>query len=411
MDYSISHPSKHIQAEINLPPSKSISNRALIIQALCQEKVNLFNLSESSDTTSLIKGLENTSKIIDIGDAGTSMRFLTAYLSQKNGEFILTGSERMKERPIKELVNALNTLGAEINYLEKEGYPPLKIKGKTLIGGEVSLSANISSQYISALLLIAPTLEKGLIITVENEILSRPYIKMTLDIMNYFGVKSSWENGKIKVRPQDYKPKNLTVEADWSALAFILEVIALSDSAKVNVNGLLNDSWQGDNYVLELFKKLGLNFEFINKKLHIEKEKIIRENNFDINLKDTPDLAQAYCTTLSGLSLSAEITGLNNLKLKESHRLKALQTELNKIGQNSKYDENSIKLYASKLYPPTTFFESHNDHRMAMCLAPLAMLFDITIQGIEVVNKSYPKFWEDMQKLGFTISPQAHSNN
>ena len=411
MDYSISHPSKHIQAEINLPPSKSISNRALIIQALCQEKFNLFNLSESSDTTSLIKALENTSKTIDVGDAGTSMRFLSAYLSQKKGDFTLTGSERMKERPIKELVDSLKSLGADIQYLEEEGYPPLKIKGKTLIGGEVSLSANISSQYISALLLIAPTLEKGLIINTENEILSRPYIQMTLDMMNYFGVNSSWENSKIIVKPQDYKPKNLTVEADWSALAFILEVIALSDSAKVIVNGLSNDSWQGDNYALKLFKKLGLNFEFKNKKLHLAKEEVKRGYNFDINLLGTPDLSQAYCSALSGLSLSAEITGLNNLKLKESHRLKALQTELNKIGQDSKYNEDSIKLFASELHPPNAIFESHNDHRMAMCLAPLSMLFDITIREIEVVNKSYPHFWEDMKKMGFTISPLTHSNS
>jgi 3-phosphoshikimate 1-carboxyvinyltransferase len=411
MNYTISHPNKIIQAEINLPPSKSISNRALIIQALCQANINLFNLSQSSDTTSLIKALGNTSKTIDIGDAGTSMRFLTAYLSQRKGHFILTGSERMKERPIRELVHSLNSLGADIKYLEKEGYPPLKIKGKTLIGGEVSLSANISSQYISALLLIAPTLEKGLIITIENEILSRPYIQMTLEMMSYFGINSSWKNNKIIVKPQAYKPKSLIVEADWSALAFILEVIALSDSAKVIVNGLSDDSWQGDNYALELFKKLGLNSEFINKKLHLVKKEIKRENNFDANLLDTPDLAQAYCSTLSGLSLSAEITGLNNLKLKESHRLKALQSELNKIGQDSKYNEDSLKLYASELHPPTAIFESHKDHRMAMCIAPLAVLFDVTIKDIEVVNKSYPHFWEDMKKMGFTISPQAHSNN
>ena len=411
MDYRISHASKKIDAEINLPFSKSISNRALIIKALCHSSFEINQLSKSSDTLSLQNALQNTSGTIDIGDAGTSMRFLTAYAATKKGTTILTGSDRMQLRPIKELVTALQTLGAEIEYLGNEGYPPLKIKGNKLIGGEVSLSANISSQYISALLLIAPILEKGLIITIENEILSRPYIQMTLDMMKYFGVHSSWKNGKIIIKPQNYTPKNLTVEADWSALAFILEVIALSDSAKVIVNGLSKDSWQGDIYVLELFKKLRLRFEFKQKKLHIVKEETITENNFDTNLLDTPDLAQAYCCTLSGLSKSVEITGLNNLKLKESHRLKALQSELKKIGQRSEYNENSIKLYASELHPPTSIFESHKDHRMAMCLAPLAMLFDITIKDIEVVNKSYPQFWEDIQSLGFIISPLAHSNN
>lgn len=411
MDFLISHTSKSINADLILPPSKSISNRALIIQALCQSKPKLLNLSQSSDTQSLVQALQTTSKTIDIGDAGTSMRFLTAYLSQQEGSYILTGSDRMKERPIGHLVEALNSIGADINYLEKDGFPPLAINGKALEGGKVDISTSVSSQFVSALLLIAPTLKKGLSLSLKGELLSKPYIKMTLDIMRYFGIQSSWINNTIQVEPQNYVSKDLKVESDWSALAFILKAMSIAKSAQVSISGLSKDSWQGDSYVLNLFEKFGLQYKFKDEKLYLKKLNKGLNGDYNVNLIDTPDLAQAYCCTLSALSKSAKIKGLNNLKLKESHRLKALHMELNKIGQHSRYSEDTIQLESSVLHTPTESFDSHNDHRMAMCLAPFALLFDIKIKNIEVVNKSYPSYWEDLKKMGFTISPLTHSNS
>ena len=411
MDLLISHASKSINADLILPPSKSISNRAIIIQALCKSKLTLFNLSQSSDTQSLVQALQTTSKTIDIGDAGTSMRFITAYLSQHEGSYILTGSDRMKERPIGHLVEALNSIGADINYLEKDGFPPLAINGKALEGGKVDIFTSVSSQFVSALLLIAPTLKKGLSLSLKGEVLSKPYIKMTLDIMRYFGIQSSWTNNTIEVEPQNYVSKDLKVESDWSALAFILQAMSIAKSAQVSISGLLKDSWQGDSYVLNLFEKFGLQYEFKDEKLYLKKLNKGLNGDYNVNLIDTSDLAQAYCCTLSALSKSAKIKGLNNLKLKESHRLKALHVELNKIGQHSRYSENTIQLESSVLHTPTESFDSHNDHRMAMCLAPFALLFDIKIKNVEVVNKSYPSYWEDLKKMGFTISPLTHSNS
>ena len=411
MDFLISHTSKSINADLILPPSKSISNRALIIQALCQSKPKLLNLSKSSDTQSLVQALQTTSKTIDVGDAGTSIRFITAYLSQQEGSYILTGSDRMKERPIGHLVEALNSIGADINYIEKNGFPPLAINGKALEGGKVDISTSVSSQFVSALLLIAPTLKKGLSLSLKGELLSKPYIKMTLDIMRYFGIQSSWTNNTIQVKPQNYVSKDLKVESDWSALAFILQAMSIAKSAQVSISGLSKESWQGDSYVLNLFEKFGLQYEFKDEKLYLKKLNKDLNGDYNVNLIDTPDLAQAYCCTLSALSKSAEIKGLNNLKLKESHRLKALHMELNKIGQHSRYSEDTIQLKSSVLHTPTESFDSHNDHRMAMCLAPFALLFDIKIKNIEVVNKSYPSYWEDLKKMGFTISPLTHSNS
>jgi len=411
MDFLISHTSKSINADLILPPSKSISNRALIIQALCQSKPKLLNLSKSSDTQTLVQALKPNSKTIDVGDAGTSMRFITAYLSQQEGSYILTGSDRMKERPIGHLVEALNSIGADINYLEKEGFPPLAINGKALEGGKVDIFTSVSSQFVSALLLIAPTLKKGLSLSLKGEVLSKPYIKMTLDMMRYFGIQSSWTNNTIEVEPQNYVSKDLKVESDWSALAFILQAMSIAKSAQVSISGLSKDSWQGDSYVLNLFEKFGLQYEFKDEKLYLKKLNKGLNGDYNVNLIDTSDLAQAYCCTLSALSKSAKIKGLNNLKLKESHRLKALHMELNKIGQNNRYSKGTIQLKSSVLHTPTESFDSHNDHRMAMCLAPFALLFDIKIKNIEVVNKSYPSYWEDLKKMGFTISPLTHSNS
>lgn len=234
---------------------------------------------------------------------------------------------------------------------------------------------------------------------------------MTLDIMRYFGVQSSWTNNTIKVEPQNYVSKELKVESDWSALAFILQAMSIAKSAQVNISGLSKDSWQGDSYVLNLFEKFGLQHEFKDNKLYLKKFDKDLNDDYNVNLKNTPDLAQAYCCSLSALSKSATIKGLNNLKIKESHRLKALHIELNKMGQLSHYTEDTMKLKASVLHTPIDSFDSHKDHRMAMCLAPFALLFDVKIKDVEVANKSYPNYWEDLKRMGFTISPLTHSNN
>ena len=283
---------------------KSISNRALIIQALCQSKPKLLNLSQSSDTQSLIKVLQANSKTIDIGDAGTSMRFLTAYLSQQKGSYILTGSDRMKERPIGHLVEALNSIGADINYLEKDGFPPLAINGKAVEGGKVEVSTSVSSQFVSALLLIAPTLKKGLSLSLKGELLSKSYIKMTLNIMRYFGIQSSWTNNTIQVEPQNYRPRDLKVESDWSALAFILQAMSIAKSAQVSISGLSKDSWQGDSYVLNLFEKFGLQHEFKDDKLYLKKFNKDLNSDYNVNLIDTPDLAQAYLYSICIIKIS-----------------------------------------------------------------------------------------------------------
>ena len=234
---------------------------------------------------------------------------------------------------------------------------------------------------------------------------------MTLDIMRYFGIQSTWTNNTIQVEPQNYVSKELKVESDWSALAFILQAMSIAKSAQVSISGLSKDSWQGDSYVLNLFEKFGLQYEFKDEKLYLKKLNKGLNGDYNVNLIDTSDLAQAYCCTLSALSKSAKIKGLNNLKLKESHRLKALHMELNKIGQNNRYSKGTIQLESSVLHTPTESFDSHKDHRMAMCLAPFALLFDIKIKNVEVVNKSYPSYWEDLKKMGFTISPLTHSNS
>lgn len=409
MNYHISHKTKKIDAEINLPKSKSLSNRALIIKALCSESFTIEDLSSSKDTQLLSKALHSQSSTINVGDSGTAFRFLTALLSTKSGEFMLSGSERMKERPIKDLVNALTALGADIEYLEKEGYPPLKIAGKTIEGGKVSIDASISSQFVSALLLIAPSLKKGLEITLLGNVLSKPYISMTLKMMTYFGVDSQWDGNTICVKKQSYVAKDIQIEGDWSALAFLLEILVLSEEGKLKINGLFEESWQGDYKLLEIFKLLGIESKFQNSSLYVSKRKNSEiSKSLDLSLVDYPDLAQAYCCSLVGLSRNATIRGLQNLKYKESHRLAALKKELEKLNQKSEYTDSEIKLQNSKIAAPIQNLETHNDHRMAMCLAPFGILFDVKINDVEVVSKSYPTFWEDLKKMGFIVTALSH---
>ena len=386
MNYKISHPTKVVECEINLPSSKSISNRLLIIQALCMENFKIENLSISDDTINLQKAISSKENTINIGDAGTSFRFLTSYLSiQKGQEFILTGSDRMKERPIKELVSVLRKMGAKIEYLKNEGFPPLKIIGTDLEGGKIEIDGGISSQFITSILLIAPTFQNGINLEIVGELVSKPYVEMTLKLMKEFGIESDWTNNIITINHQKYIPKDYTVEADWSAASFWFEIASLSKRCNIRLNGLQQNSIQGDKRSIEIFNNLGVDSIFENEKLILTKNQTISPFQ-TYNLIETPDLYQPLRCTLFSKNIKADFSGIQTLKDKETDRIISVETELNKL--------NSIKI-----------IDTHNDHRMAMSFAPLCLEFGkLQINDVEVVSKSYPDFWEDLKKAGFTIS-------
>ena len=386
MNCRISHPTNIIECEIDLPSSKSISNRLLIIQALCKDSFNIINIASSDDTIILEQSLKLHDNSIDVGDAGTAFRFLTAYFSIIEGvSLTLTGSIRLKERPIADLVDALRSLGADIQYLDKEGYAPIKIVGRHLLGGEISIKSNISSQFISALLLIAPTLEEGLTIKMSGEIVSASYIEMTLSIMEHFGVDVSWEGDVMHILPQEYIAKDYLVESDWSAAAFWFQIASLSKSTYIKLNGLTEDSIQGDMRVMEIFSNLGVYSYFKNDSLILE-----RNTSFtfprSINLLSTPDIYMSLRSTLFAHNIESKLYGLTTLKHKESDRIKSLEIELAKI--------KSLKR-----------INTYNDHRIAMSLAPLCLRYgEILIQNSSVVSKSYPNFWKDLSKGSFRVS-------
>ena len=390
MNYKISHPTKVVECEIDLPASKSISNRLLIIQALCKQEFVITNLSNSEDTKSLKRALKATSTNIDVGAAGTSFRFLTAYLSTLVGNrFILTGSNRMKERPIKELVNALLELGVEIKYLEKSGFPPLTIIGTNITEKKVSVDGKISSQFISALLLIAPTLKNGIELNISGEIVSKPYIIMTLKLMEEFGIYHTWQENTIEIKPQKYSAKDYNIEADWSAASFWYEIAALSISCNIRLNGLIENSIQGDKKVTDLFENLGVQTKFKNRSIILTKkaENIISK---EINLINTPDLYQPLKCTLFAKNLTTKFLGLQTLKDKETNRITAVEKELLKLDTTKK-------------------ITNYKDHRMAMSFAPLCLKHDtLQINDVSVVDKSYPNFWNDLKKGGFIITPLTH---
>ena len=386
MNYKVSHPTKIVECEIDLPASKSISNRLLIIQALSKEKFKIENLSDSDDTKSLKEALYSEKNIIDIGHAGTSFRFLTSYLSIQNGKgVVLTGSERMKERPIKELVNVLQKMGAKIEYLENEGFPPLTINGTRLEGGKVEIDGDVSSQFITSILLIAPTLEKGIELKIKGELVSKPYVTMTLKLMNRFGIESSWGNNIIKIASQHYIAKNYKVEADWSAASFWIEIAALSKDCNIKLNGLQQDSIQGDKKSIEIFRNLGVESKFKDGKLILTKNQTISACK-TYNLIETPDLYQSLRCTLFSKNIAANFSGVHTLKDKETDRILSVDTELKKLNS-------------------TRIIDTYKDHRMVMSFAPLCLKFGkLQINDSKVVNKSYPNFWADLKKSGFIIS-------
>ena len=390
MNYKIHHPTKVVECEIDLPASKSISNRLLIIQALCKQEFVITNLSNSEDTKSLQKALKATATTIDVGAAGTSFRFLTAYLSTLVGNrFILTGSNRMKERPIIELVDALLELAVEIRYLEKTGFPPLEILGANITENKVSIDGKISSQFISAILLIAPTLKNGIKLKISGEIVSKPYIIMTLKLMEEFGIFHTWKEDTIEIKPQKYSAKDYNIEADWSAASFWYEIAALSSSCTITLNGLTENSIQGDRKVMEFFENLGVQTKFKNGSIILTKKEE-KDISKEINLINTPDLYQPLECTLFAKNLTTKFLGLQTLKDKETNRIKAVENELSNL-------------------VTTKEITTYKDHRMAMSFAPLCLKYDtLQINDVEVVDKSYPNFWNDIKKGGFIITPLTH---
>jgi 3-phosphoshikimate 1-carboxyvinyltransferase len=386
--------------------SKSISNRLLILNALSDSPFLIQNLSECDDTNVLLQILNSNSNKFDVGTAGSSMRFLTAYLSKIVGEWYLTGNIRMKQRPIGILVDAINKLGGHIEYAEKEGFPPLKIFGSALVGGEIELDSDISSQFVSALLMIGPSMQKGLIIKLMGFVTSEPYIQMTLSLMKKFGIKYKWENNVIQVLPCEYHPVPITVEGDWSSSAYWFEIVALSsENSTVLLKGLEQKSIQGDAKVLKLFKYLGVHGNFSSDGLHLEKRGTIVKN-FKYDFRNFPDLAQTFAVTCTFLGIPFIFIGLHTLKIKETDRISALVNELRKFGFDIK-SNNFDNLYwdGTKIEKHSNIIvETCNDHRKAMSFAPVAKKKKkLVIKNTEIVTKSYPEYWKDLKKIGFKV--------
>ncbi|HFS66810.1 MAG TPA: 3-phosphoshikimate 1-carboxyvinyltransferase, partial [Flavobacteriia bacterium] len=363
--------------------------------------LELHNLSNSEDTKVLQEVLASKKETINIGHTGTAMRFLTAYYANKKGKtVILTGSNRMQKRPIKILVDALLDLGADIKYVKKEGYPPLKITGKNLLKDKVTISGDVSSQYITALMLIAPSLKNGLEITLTNKITSKPYINMTLQILNKLEINSEWKENKICIYPKnEIKKKKITIESDWSSASYFYSFIALSEGSKISLKTFFKNSLQGDSALSEIYTKFGVKTLFQNQATTIQKKPdFVLPKHLKFNFNDTPDLAQTVAVTCFGLGISCAITGLHTLKIKETDRLIALKNELQKLGAKVRITEDSIHIKPTKL-KDDVIIKTYDDHRMAMAFAPLALKTPINIENHEVVAKSYPDFWQDITNL------------
>ncbi len=418
---------KSVKGTIQLTGSKSECNRALIIEALSSGKVKVENISDAADTVTLAEilrpeileaagndsaaGLEfsetgNPRSEINIGPAGTAMRFLTAYFTLQSGEVILTGSERMKQRPIGILVDALRKLGAKIEYEENDGYPPILIKGNLKQQNErIGIKGDISSQYITALLLIAPKLPLGLELYLEGDLTSRPYVEMTLAMLQTAGIQHTWEDNVITIKKQDYTEATLYVEPDWSAASYWYAIAALSEEAELFLPGLTHYSLQGDSVITEIMANFGITSQFRDGGVHLLKEaKPLLRKIFD--LKKCPDLAQTVIVVCAALGHNATFTGLETLKIKETDRVKALQNELAKIGVKLIEKGQIYKLDCSeKQIPEKVFINTYDDHRMAMAFAPLALLIpEVEVEDAKVVEKSYPAFWTDLEKAGFTVA-------
>ena len=396
-----SFPKKNI--EINITGSKSESNRLLILQAQFPN-ISIENLSESDDTTVLQEALKTSIGTVDIHHAGTAMRFLTAYFSAKEGvEITLTGSQRMQERPISILVDALKSLGADIEYLKKEGFPPLKIKGKSLQNKEVKIKANVSSQYISALMLVAPMFPEGLKISLEGKTTSVPYIEMTLSLLKNIGIKGSFNNNEITIfSKKNIESTTLIVESDWSSASYFYSLVALSETCEITLVSFSEKSLQGDAALVQIYDSLGVQtfFNTSEKTIFLSKKDTELPDSLLLDLSSTPDLAQTIAVTCFGLGIGCKLNGLHTLKIKETDRLLALKNEMEKLGATIQVNEDSLNLESTSQILSNKSIETYQDHRMAMAFAPLSLKTNLIINNAEVVSKSYPAFWEDLQKAG-----------
>jgi len=415
MTYKLSKPTRHLQGDIHLDGSKSISNRALLIRALCGEHFDIKHISTSKDTQLMQQLLASDAEVLDAGAAGTTFRFLTAYLATQEGSRTLTGTERMKERPIRLLVDALRKLGANIEYLENEGYPPLRIYSPNGLGAnnQLSIPADTSSQYLSALLMIAPTLPNGIELELVGNPVSRPYLEMTLRMMAYFGIGHGWEGDVIKVQPGRYQPRPFAVEADWSAASYYYAMAAFSDRCDLRLHGLFQESMQGDSVLAGMMQAFGVESLFHKGTVHLSKLPG-KKSFFEWDFLPCPDVAQTLAVVCGGLGVHGLFSGLETLRIKEADRIAALQTELAKVQVflsklpdrfAKKSDKEFFMVEGKAVVEGSPLFHTYEDHRMAMAFAPLAMLGDIMIEEPGVVEKSYPGFWEDLRTLGFEVAP------
>ena len=410
MHLQLTSSSRRLFGNISVTGSKSESNRLLILQAQFPE-IEVQNLSNSDDTRVLQKALSSSEKVIDIHHAGTAMRFLTAYFASREGrEVVLTGSKRMQERPIAILVDALRELGADISYERNEGYPPLRIKGKKLLKKEVTVQANISSQYISALMLIAASLPEGLNISLDGKVTSVPYIEMTLQLLKQCGINGSFEHNRIAIAPATAVPPiKITVESDWSSASYFYSLAALSESAEIFLSSYRDESLQGDRSVVDIYKKLGVKTTFLDGKIKLEKAHANLPEKLELDLSNSPDLAQTIAVTCFGLGVEAEFTGLHTLRIKETDRLEALKNELEKLGGQVEITNDSLHLTASGEIRSKISIDTYHDHRMALAFAPLALKVPIRIKDSGVVSKSFPGFWKDLGQL--EISSEVIEDN
>ncbi len=405
----LTHPTKKISTRVTLPGSKSESNRALILNALSGNRLQLQNLSTARDTQTLEKILATASSVADVLDAGTSMRFLTAYYAAANQPVTITGTPRMQQRPIGALVNALSEMGFDVRYTANEGYPPVEIhpiKSLSRLDDEVYIEGNISSQFITALLLIAPFLPNGLRINFTTTLTSQPYIDMTLTMLKKLGVSYAWQNESVTVEPLHGEVQNqaMAIGADWSAASYWYSVAFLADEAEIFLEGLRDDWSQGDREVASWMKRFGVLTEFTAEGALLRKTNVGYPTLMKMNFINNPDLAQTFVAMFAAKNIVCGVSGVDSLKIKETDRLTALQTELKKMNVSFDYAP-MYEFYQLKgnFNLPEQPIHTYGDHRMAMCFAPLALLGAIDIENPEVVEKSYPAFWNDMQQAGFVI--------
>ena len=400
MNRLIDYTSNGVSGKVSISGSKSESNRLLILQKI-YPNLELHNVSDSDDTKHLIKALASNEKVIDIGHAGTSMRFLIAYFAINEGRKVtLTGSERMKNRPVEILVEALKSLGADIQYLEKIGYPPLLIKGKKLQKNRVKINGNVSSQYISALMLIASSLDSGLEIELIGNVTSVPYLKMTLSLLNEIGIKAQWNENVINIdREKEVEGNIVTVESDWSSASYFYSLVALSYDSTVILSSYNENSLQGDISLVKIYEHFGVETTFRDNSIIISKANSGSRKTLDLNLIDSPDLAQTIVVTCFGLGIACNIVGLHTLKIKETDRLFALHKELSKLGAQIEVTDDSLFLKESKSINSNISIDTYYDHRMAMAFAPLAQKVPLIINDSEVVTKSFTNFWNDFESV------------